>query len=204
MIIGPKYKICKRLGSAVFEQCQTQKFSLSEAKKPATQKKSGRPGGGSEFKKQLIEKQKIRFGYGISERQLTRYVNESMHNPVGPAKALVNRLESRLDNVVYRLGLAKTRRLARQMVSHGHIVVNKHRTTVPSYEVKNSDVITVREGSKTSPLFQKLLEAGSDARIPSWLQFDLKALSGEKKAEPISEATEYIFDPVQVLEYYSR
>ena len=207
MIIGPKYKICKRLGSAVFEQCQTQKFSLSEAKKEQNKTKKGRggrPGGGSEFRKQLIEKQKIRFGYGISERQLSRYVEESMRNPIGPAKALVNRLESRLDNVVYRLGIAKTRRLARQMVSHGHIMVNAHRTNVPSYEVKKDDVIAVREGSKQSPLFQKLLEEQTDATLQTWLQFDLKSLAGEKKAEPISVATEYMFDPVQVLEYYSR
>ena len=204
MIIGPKYKICKRLGSAVFEQCSTQKFALSEAKKPASKKKTGRPGGGSEFKRQLIEKQKIRFGYGVSERQLTRYVNESMHSEMGPALALVNRLESRLDNVVYRLGIAKTRRLARQMVSHGHIIVNNHRINVPSYEVKKNDSITVREGSKISPLFQRLLEETPDARLPEWLQFDVKTMKGGKTAEPVSSKTEYSFDPVQVLEYYSR
>ena len=203
MIIGPKYKICKRLGSAVFEQCQTQKFSLSEAKKP--QKKTfTRAGAGSEFKKQLIEKQKIRFAYGVSERQLTRYVNESMSSKLGPSKALVNRLESRLDNVVYRLGLAKTRRLARQMVSHGHILVNGRRLMVPSYEVQVNDKVSVREGSKASPLFQKLLEETNDSVKPAWLMFDLKTLTGEKKADPISAVSEFLFDPVQVLEYYSR
>jgi small subunit ribosomal protein S4 len=209
MKIGPKYKICKRLGSAVFDQCATQKFALSESSsKPGQRggKPGGRMGAGSEFKRQHIEKQKIRFSYGVGERQLSRYVSESMQNPAGPARALVNRLESRLDNVVYRLGIAKTRRLARQMVSHGHITVRGRKTTVPSYQVQVSDVIAVREGSKTSPLFQQLLEGGgeSDGRVPSWLSFDLPALRGEKKADPISEKTEYIFDPVQVLEYYSR
>jgi len=204
MIIGPKYKIARRLGSAIFEKTQTQKFALSEAKKPPSKKKTGRPGSGSEFKRQLIEKQKIRFGYGVSERQLTRYVNESMHSPIGPALALVNRLESRLDNVVYRLGIAKTRRLGRQMVSHGHIIVNGRRLNVPSYEVKKADAISVREGSKASPLFQKLLEEPSESRLPEWLQFDLKTMMGNKTAEPVSSKTEYLFDPVQVLEYYSR
>lgn len=203
MIIGPKYKICKRLGSAVFEQCQTQKFSLSEAR-AGEQKRGGRPGGASEYKRQLTEKQKMRFSYGVSERQLSRYVIEAMATEGDPAKTLLNRLESRLDNVVYRTGIAKTRRLARQMVSHGHILVNGKKTTIPSYEVKVSDVISVRDGSKESPLFSTLEQQLTDATVPAWLRFDAKALSGSKTAEPQTHVTEFLFDPVQVLEFYSR
>lgn len=207
MIIGPKYKICKRLGSAVFEKCQTQRYAINEARggaKGAKGRGGKRPGNASEFKKQLTEKQKMRFSYGITEGQLSRYVREAMEGQKDPAKALIARLESRLDNVVYRMGIAKTRRLARQMVSHGHIVVNGRRLTIPSYEVKFKDSVTVREGSKLSPLFTTLLEKLSDTTTPSWLVFDVQKLTGSKTAEPEYDATSYLFDPVQVLQFYSR
>ena len=114
MKIGPKYKIAKRLGAAIFEKTQTAKFELSAAR--GGMKRTGkRPAQASDYKKQLIEKQKMRFSYGISEKQLSRYVQEAMDAGGDPAKLLIDRLESRLDYVVYRMGLAKTRRLARQM-----------------------------------------------------------------------------------------
>ena len=114
MIIGPKYKIAKRLGAPIFEKTQTQKFALSEAR--AGRNKSKRAGMSSDYKRQLIEKQKMRFSYGISEKQLSRYVKEAFAQGHQPITQLIARLESRLDNVVYRLGFAQTRRLARQMV----------------------------------------------------------------------------------------
>lgn len=202
MIIGPKYKIAKRLGAAIFEKTQTQKFALSEARS-ARNKKTGR-NTMSDYKKQLIEKQKMRFGYGISEKQLSRYVRESFaqgHQPIG---VLIGRLESRLDNVVYRLGLAKTRRLARQLVSHGHICVNGRRLNIPSHIVKIGDTVSVREQSKQSPLFVTLDETLTQYTAPHWLSLNAKTLSGEKKAEPTYEPSETLFDPQQVLEYYSR
>ncbi len=202
MIIGPKYKIAKRLGAAIFEKTQTQKFALSEARS-ARNKKVGR-GAMSDYKKQLLEKQKMRFGYGISEKQLSRYVRESFaqgHQPIG---ALIGRLESRLDNVVYRLGLAKTRRLARQLVSHGHICVNGRRLNIPSHIVRIGETVSVREQSKQSPLFVTLGETLAQYTAPHWLSLNAKTLSGEKKAEPTYEPSETLFDPQQVLEYYSR
>ena len=202
MIIGPKYKIAKRLGAAIFEKTQTQKFALSEARTSRT--KSRRPGSMSDYKRQLIEKQKMRFTYGVSERQLVRYVHEAFEKSHQPITQLIQRLESRLDNVVYRLGIAKSRRLARQMVSHGHIIVNGRRINIPSHKVRIGDVISVREASKQSPLFTGLLEDISDVPVPEWLSFDLKALQGEKKAEPVFKPTESQFDPALVLEYYSR
>ena len=118
--------MCRRLGSGVFEKCQTAKFSASEAKRA----KPRRPKTPSTFGAQLIEKQKIRFTYGINERHLANYVKESVAAKGTPAAQKVfELLESRLDNVVYRLGLAHTRRLSRQMVSHGHFVVNGTKTT---------------------------------------------------------------------------
>lgn len=203
MKIGPKYKIAKRLGAPVFEKTQTQKFAISEAR-GARQKKGGRPGGASDYKRQHIEKQKMRMVYGITEKQLRRYVDEALLRNTAPIQDLVGRLELRLDNVVHRLGLAKTRRLARQMVSHGHITVNGRRLNIPSYKVRVGDIIAVREGSKQSPLFTNITEALATYRSPAWLALDMKTLSGSVKAVPAYEPTETLFDPQQVLEFYSR
>jgi len=203
MIIGPKYKIAKRLGAQVFEKTQTQKFALSEAR-TARNKKMKRGGMMSDFKKQLLEKQKMRFTYGISEKQLSRYVAESLLKGNQPIAELIGRLESRLDNVVYRLGFAKTRRLARQLVSHGHIFVNGKRLDVASYAVRVNDVISVRENSKQSPLFVTLSESLMAQTPINWITLNPKELSGIKKSEPTFEPSETMFDPQQVFEYYSR
>lgn len=202
MKIGPKFKIARRLGAPIFEKTQTQKFALSEARKQGPARK--RRGQMSDYKRQLLEKQKMRLSYGISEKQLRNYVSEAVEKSHQPIALLIGRLESRLDNVVYRLGLAKTRRLARQMVSHGHITVNGRRLTIPSHKVKIGDTIAVREGSRQSALFTTLAETQEGGNVPHWLSFDLKNLTGEKKAEPTYEPTETQFDPQQVLEYYSR
>lgn len=202
MIIGPKYKIAKRLGAAIFEKTQTQKFALSEARTARNKTRKG--GMMSDYKKQLIEKQKMRFSYGISEKQLSRYVKESFAKGHQPISELMERLESRLDNVVYRLGFAKTRRLARQIVSHGHIMVNGRRLNIPSHKVTVGDIISIREQSKPSPLFLALEESLVSYVPARWLSLTIKELKGEKKAEPTYEPTETLFDPQQVLEYYSR
>lgn len=201
MKLGPKFKIAKRLGAPIFEKTQTQKFALSEARGGKTTRKRVAPP--SDYKKQLIEKQKMRFSYGISEKQLQRYVDEATTKSHQPIALLIERLESRLDNVVYRLGLAKTRRFARQLVSHGHILVNGRRMTIPSYKVSNGDIIAVREGSKDTGPFVNIAET-HEATVPAWLKLDIKKLQAEKVAEPTYTPAETLFDPEQVLEYYSR
>lgn len=202
MKIGPKFKIAKRLGAPVFPKTQTQKFALSEARGGRTRKR--RPGQTSDYKRQLIEKQKMRYMYNIAEKHLRRYVNESIEYSQQPADALLKRLESRLDNVVFRLGLAKTRQMARQMVSHGHIVVNGRKLNVPSHKVSIGDTIAVRDGSRESIVFTTLPDAHELASVPSWLAFDIKTLTGTVKQAPTVEPTELLFDTAQVLEYYSR
>jgi small subunit ribosomal protein S4 len=202
MIIGPKYKIAKRLGAPIFEKTQTAKFALSEQRQGRTRKRGG--GQASDYKKQLIEKQKMRFTYGISEKQLSRYVADATTSSHQPIALLIERLEGRLDNVVYRLGLAKTRRFARQMVGHGHIMLNGRRMSIPSHKVKVGDVITVREGSKSSVMFISLAEAETLQTVPSWLTFDVKTLTGTVTGAASFQAAEFMFDPEQVLEYYSR
>ncbi|MBU1728285.1 30S ribosomal protein S4, partial [Patescibacteria group bacterium] len=146
MISKPKFKICRRLGPGIYDKCQTSKFSASSGKFSG---RGGRPKALSEYGSQLVEKQKVRFSYGISERQLSNYVKKAVQaKGVGTVDKLFEKLESRLDNVVYRMGLGNSRRAARQMVSHGHFVVNNHKVTIPSYEVKMGDLIKIREGSK--------------------------------------------------------
>lgn len=202
MKIGPKFKIAKRLGAPIFEKTQSQKFSLSEGRTGRTSKR--RPGQMSDYKRQLIEKQKMRFTYGITEKQLRRYVDEALLKSQQPVQNLFDRLETRLDNVVYRLGIAKTRRLARQMVSHGHIVLNGKRMSIPSHKVKANDVISVREGSKQSVLFIGLTEAHEGASVPAWLSMDIKKLEGKVTGSPSFDQAQSLFDPEQVFEYYSR
>lgn len=202
MKIGPKFKIAKRLGAPIFEKTQTQKFALSEARQGRTKKR--RPGQMSDYKRQLIEKQKMRFTYGITETQLRRYVGEALQKGGQPVSDLYTRLELRIDNVVYRLGLAKTRQFARQMVSHGHIVLNGKRMTIPSHKVKVNDIITIREGSKQSAMYLTLAETHEDASVPSWLSMDIKKLEGKTTGLPSYNPAETLFDPEQVFEFYSR
>ena len=202
MIIGPKFKIAKRLGAPIFEKTQSAKFAISEQRPGRTRKRGG--GQASDFKKQLIEKQKMRFIYGVTEKQFSRYVQEAVASGNQPIANLIERLEGRLDNVVYRLGLAKTRRFARQMVAHGHIIVNGRRLSIPSHKVKVGDVITVREGSKGSVMFTNLAESDALLSVPAWLTFDAKALKGTVMGSATYQAAEFMFDPELVLEYYSR
>jgi small subunit ribosomal protein S4 len=201
MKIGPKFKIAKRLGAPIFEKTQSQKFALSQARGGKIQKRGGQT---SDYKRQLIEKQKMRFTYTITEKQLRRYVDEAIASGHQPIAHLMERLESRLDNVVYRLGFAKTRQQARQVVSHGHIVVNGKRFTIPSHKVRKGDVITVREGSKTSGLFVELADKHEGAGVPSWLSVDIKKLTATVVGTPVYNPSETLFDPEQVMEFYSR
>lgn len=199
---GPKYKICRRLGSGVFEKCQTQKFVISESNR-GRGKNGKKPKQPSEYGLQLIEKQKIRFSYGISEKQLSNYVKEATTaKGVVAADRLYENLERRLDNVVYRLGLGHTRALARQMVTHGHFTVNGKKLNVPSYQVKTGDVVAVREGSRKSVLFADVTAKLKTYTIPNWLSFTPEKLEAAVKAYPKNTETFLNFNTV--LEFYSR
>lgn len=202
MKLGPRYKICKRLGPSVFEKCQTQRFQVSASKKP--QKGKGFKRGGSEYQKQLLEKQKLRLTYGLTEKQFASYVEKALANHVNPQETLFQELEERLDSVVYRMGLAKTRRMARQIVAHGHVTVNGRRVTIPSYKVSTTDALAVRDGSRTSALFENLSERLREYRHPSWIQFDDKALVGAMKTKPLFSDQDTAVDMRAVFEYYTR
>jgi small subunit ribosomal protein S4 len=202
MILGAKYKMCRRLGSGVFEKCQTPKYLLSEAKKSKAVK-GKRPKAMSGYGIQLIEKQKVRFSYGISERQLSNYVihaNNVKGMPV--TDKLYEELENRLDNVVYRLGFAHTRRFARQLVSHGHFTVNGKKTTIPSQTVHIGDIVAVREGSRKSPIITDFAAKVKNYAWPKWLKLTPESLQAEVVAKPKNE--EQFLQLDTVLEFYSR
>ncbi|OGI68812.1 30S ribosomal protein S4 [Candidatus Nomurabacteria bacterium RIFCSPLOWO2_01_FULL_41_12] len=201
MISKPKFKICRRLGPGVYDKCQTSKFKAVSAK--GSLPGARRPKAPSEYGAQLMEKQKIRFSYGISERQLSNYVKKASHvKGVGTTEKLYEGLESRLDNVVYRMGLAASRRAARQMVSHGHFIVNDKKVTIPSYQSKSGDVIKIREGSKGKKIFENMAERIKDYNPPAWVSFDLSSLEGRIVDKP--KNTESFLDLNAVLEFYSR
>jgi len=204
MKIGPKYKIAKRLGASVFEKTQTQKFAIAEER--AARNKKGRRNNQTEFGKQLLEKQKVRMTYGLSERQFSNYVatSTSTHG-APPAQTLHRLLEMRLDNIVYRLGLTPTRRAARQMVSHGHITINGVKTTIPSRAMRIGETIAVREGSKSAVLFENFAEKFNERpTLSSWLTWDAKSMSGGMQEIPTEEAAAPAGDLVAVLSFYSR
>ena len=203
MIIKTKYKLCRRLGASIFEKTQTQKYALSEARKSGN-KRLKRRKMLSQYGLQLIEKQKLRFAYGIREKQLSRYVKEAMSQKTeNPADHLYNRLEMRLDNVVYRLGIAPTRAMARQLVSHGHIIVNGRKLSIASHKVKMGDKVGIRRQSQEKIVFENLSENIKNAVSFDWLSFDIKKKEGKIVAEPKLENQE-IFDFKTILEFYGR
>jgi small subunit ribosomal protein S4 len=200
MKIGPKFKIARRLGAPIFEKTQTAKFKLSTG----TNDKR-RPKAKSDFARQLIEKQKARFTYGVSEKQFSRYakdvIGSGSHTPTAD---LFQKLETRLDNVVYRLGLASTRQFSRQVVSHGHILVNGRKLNIPSYIVKAGDTISVREGSKSNSIFKELDEKLKTIETPDWLTWNTERKSASMLRLPSIENKDLLFDLSAVLEYYKR
>lgn len=201
MKLGPRYKICKRLGSSIFEKCQTQRYQLSEARSAKNKKRRRQ---GSEYNKQLLEKQKLRLMYGLTEKQFSSYVTKGLENHVNPQETLFQLLESRLDSVIYRMGLAGTRRMARQLVSHGHVTVNGKRMTIPSYQVKVTDNLEVREGSRTSSVFANANERLQEYKSPRWVQYDPSTFAGKLKEKPVAADQDTGVDIQAVFEYYTR
>ena len=201
MIIGPKYKICKRLGSNVFEKCQTKQFSLA-AQRAEGNKKGRRPG--SDFNRQLLEKQKLRLIYSLTEKQFSSYVFESLESGESPSQHLFAKLESRLDSVAFRTGLVTTRRAARQLAAHGHLTVNGVRVTVPSYQVQVGDKVMIREGSRGSALFQGNDERLKEHKLPPWITFDADTKEATMASVPAWGAQDSVVDFGAVFEYYTR
>ena len=191
----------------IAKKCRS--FDISPAVMGYSNKKSTRnPGGNrrkkvSEYGAQLKEKQKVKFIYGVQEKQFHKYYLKASNMKGITGDNMLRLLELRLDNVVFRLGLAKTRRMARQVVGHGHIRVNGQKVDIPSYQVKVGDVITLRPRSAESELFKGLRE-GTTVLTPKWLSFDAPNLTGNVAALPTREDIDMEVAENMIVEYYSR
>lgn len=156
----------------------------------------------SEYGRQLAEKQKLRQFYGIREKQFKKYFLEAQQLGGVVGDEFIKRLEKRLDNAVYRLGFAVSREAARQLISHGHIVVNNRKITIPSLKVRTGDMISIREGSKNKKIFTELNLVKYEA--PSWLTLDKKKIEGKVASEPKPDEIGFPIDIKLIVEFYSR
>lgn len=200
MRITQKYKIARRLGPAIFEKTQGAKFALRQERRG---KPSYRPR--TEYGLSVIEKQKVRYTYGVGERQFRKYVTESVAKKgTNTVDAFFARLETRLDNVVYRLGWAPTRQAARQLVAHGHITMDGKRVYIPSIQVTVGDKIAIRAVSLGKPVFKDLDEKLKKVALPAWLSYDAEKKVASIEGAPKWNQIENAFNLQQVIEFYSR
>ena len=206
MIIGPKYKIARRLGEAIFPKTQKPRFAMVESKKRANvTKKRKHRSNTTEYGLQFLEKQKVRFTYGLGERHMANYIKKAKSTEgTKPLDELFKLLERRLDNVVFRTGLVGTRQFGRQVSSHGHITVNGKRMKIPSYEVKVGDKIALYQGSKGKPIFKGKAASLKDIKTPSWIKFNPETLEAEIVAMPVLGENETNLNFGSVVQFYSR
>jgi small subunit ribosomal protein S4 len=202
--LGPKCRVCRREGMKLFlkgERCLTEKCAIERRSYPPGEHGRGRIKQ-SEYLLQLREKQKARRYYGLLEGQFRTYYAKAAKGSGITGETLLRMLETRLDNVVYRLGFAASRAQARQLVRHGHFQVNGRRVNIPSYQVKADDIVTVPEGSAA----QQVIRDATDltAAVAPWLQADHDGLTGKVRRWP---SREEIDTPVQeqlIVELYSK
>lgn len=205
--IGPVCKLCRREGEKLFlkgERCYTAKCALEKRNYPPGDHGRMRRRRESDYARQLRAKQRARRIYGVLERQFRRYYRMALKSRGLTGLTLLQILESRLDNVVYRLGFASSRNQARQLVSHGHFLVNGRRTDVPSMLLKPGDVIEVREGSRDTAFFKNLAAEAEARPHPAWLSRDLKALKARVERLPERAEIDGSLDEQLIVEYYSR
>jgi small subunit ribosomal protein S4 len=205
-----KCKICRRHGEKLYlkgERCYSPKCALVRKPYPPGihgRSKKGRREG-SEYSKQLHEKQKVRFLYGVSERQFSNYVGKALESRGGDVMTrLSESLELRLDNVVFRLGFMSSRSFARQAVAHGHLYVNGKRVFVPSYRVRKDDVISIAPGSKPKGLFTNLEVTLKKHQTPKWLLLVPEKREGTVTALPRADDVVQSYNIKSIIEYYSR
>jgi len=201
---GPVGKVSRRLGIGLSEKGQ--RILSRRPFPPGQHGPSARRRQVSDYGLQLLEKQKARYMYGVQERQFRRLFAQASRRSGVTGEYLLSLLERRLDNVVYRLGLASTRAQARQVVSHGHITVNGRKTNVPSYTVRVGETIGVRPQSRNRTYFRNLVDSGelSRYRPPEWLRLDANEIVGEVLALPRREDAEPGINEQLIVEFYSR
>ena len=212
--IGPVCRICRREGEKLYlkgERCFTPKCAIDRRSFPPGQHgRTGSRGGGnrsgreSDYLRQLRAKQRARRVYGVLERQFRRYYEVALQRHGITGLNLLQILESRLDNVVYRLGFAANRAQARVLVTHGHFTVNGRRTDVPSMLLREGDTVGVRDGSRGLTYFKELGDLADARTSPSWLNRDTKQLSGSIQRLPERAEIDGFLNEQLIVEYYSR
>ncbi len=194
-------KKCRSLGEKLFlkgERCFTPKCPLVRRKE-----KRVRGQKMSSYKRQVIEKRRIKSYYGLEERQLKRFYILALKSKISTPEKLAQLLESRLDSIVFRLGFGDSKKMARQLVSHGHFLVNGRRCDIPSRIIKPNDVISVRESSKKTKLFEELKEKIKKVNPPSYLEFNKEKLEAKMIKEPLLEELNLPFNFQILVESYS-
>lgn len=203
---GPVCRLCRREGIKLYlkgDRCFSDKCAIDKRPYPPGQHGQGRKRN-SEYGQQLREKQKARRYYGVLEAQFEGYYEEAARRRGVTGETLLSLLESRLDNVVYRLGLAASRAEARQLVRHGHLDINGRRVDIPSYLVREGDTIAVREKSREAGRVKELVESLGSRTIPAWLELDAEKLSGKVLRKPEREEIDTPVAEQMIIEHYSR
>lgn len=203
-------KICRRQGQKLFlrgERCFSPKCAFVKRPFAPGPQKKRRGFTSSEYSKELKEKQKLKNYYGLGERQFRNYVKTALEKRGKDQDAtliLIKSLESRLDNVIFRLGLAKSRRGARQLVSHGYFLVDKKPVNISSFEVKKNMEISLKESKKQKGDFKTILAYLKNYRSPDWLLLDIEKMSAKVIDSPTTESLEQPMDLSAIFEFYSR
>lgn len=205
-----KCKICRRLGAKLFlkgERCLSSKCPMVRKPYPPGEKRKRRTRALSEYGKELREKQKLKNWYNLTEKQFKKYIKE-VFNKRGKVEdagsLLVKKLESRLDNVVFRMGFAFSRTQARQVVTHGHFLINGKKIDVPAYQVKKGDIITLRPNSRKKVIFQNLSITLKKYKPPSWIEINIENLEGKIIGEPSLEEAAPPAEISVIFEFYSK
>lgn len=198
----PIVKLSRRLGITLGKEKYVSRRPYAPGVHgPAQSKRKPRQSG---YALQLQEKQRAKAVYGIRERQFRKYFEQAKKKPGNTATYLVELLERRLDNVAYRLGIASTRRQARQIVTHGFLSVNGVPVNVPSYQVRPGDIVAVRDTKKKKGLVPQMTAEAQKRERPKWLVMDVKELSGKVTSVPEGDDLRQMFDPTLIVEFYSR
>ena len=207
---GPVCRLCRREGEKLFlkgERCMSPKCSFERRSYPPGQhgkERQFRRGRASDYLLQLREKQKARRIYGLMERQFRTYFQRAEQQSGLTGANLLIQLERRLDNVLYRLGVASSRAQARQLVQHGHVMLNGRKTNIPSALVSSGDTVSVRPESSRNTYFRTLRQEIDDRRVPRWLSLDAQNLSANILSLPVREDIDTTVNEQLIVEYYSR
>lgn len=203
---GPACRLCRRSGEKLFlkgDRCFTPRCSFEKRRSPPgdVSRRRRRP---SDYGVHLLEKQKAKYIYGVLESQFRKYMTEAFNSPGVTGMNLLRSLERRLDNVIFLLGFADSRKQARQLVLHGHFQVNGRKTDVPSYSVKAGDAIAWKESDKTTDFYADRTSGLPKRPVPVWLALDIGEMTGRVVSLPSDEELQTVLDSRLIVEFYSR